>query len=219
MLSREFPSSLAEAEASSWRSHADNGAQVESQAGSTDDPCPEDMEFIEHDAALGVFRSPRPSITLDELQQQELRAKLLSESETKEGVDDAVSTEEGDEGAVCTKVWANHPSHTSLNSDKDRIDYFDLVVEDNDPWKPTVCQMGRYKPRSKKNGRTVYSPVFEVDLDSAEEQDVWGRDSSESQQQTRDEANSDVENDDEDDSDFEIIDHPTLDFSRMMAMD
>lgn len=208
MLSRES-ASWSEAEGSSWRSHADNGAQAGSQAVMEDDPFTEDMEIIEHDAALGVFRSPRPSFTLDELQQQELRAKLLKER----------GMQEEDKGDVCTKVWANHTSHTSLNSDTDRIDSLDLVVEDKDPWKPTVCQMGLYKPRSKKNGFTVYSPMSQLDLDSAEEQDVWGRDILEGQQQALDEADSDAKEEDEDESDYEIIDHQTLDYARMIALE
>lgn len=64
MLSREFASRFAEAEAGSWVSHADD----RSHAGWNDEACAEDLEFVEHDAAHGIFRSPRPSITLAELQ-------------------------------------------------------------------------------------------------------------------------------------------------------
>lgn len=206
MLSREFASSFAEAEANSWSSHADDGAKP----GLDDDACPEDLEFVEHDAAHGVFRSPRPSITLSELQQQQIRTNLLSKGPKKDDEEDA----------VCTKVWCRHSSHTSLKSDEDRVDSFDLIVDDNNPWKPTVCQMGKYKQIAKRNGHTVYSPAFKWALDSTEEQNIWDEDAAGRQQQERNETEPDKgEGEDEgDDSGFEMLEHPTLDFSIMMSM-
>lgn len=38
-----------------------------------------DAEYLEHDAALGVFKSPRPSYTLDELSKHTIRFRLLKE--------------------------------------------------------------------------------------------------------------------------------------------
>lgn len=207
MLSREFASSFAEAEANSWSSHVDDGARP----GLDDHVCPEDLEFVEHDAAHGVFRSPRPSITLSELQQQQIRSNLLSEEGPKK---------EDEEDAVCTKVWSCHSSYTSLKSDEDRVDSFDLIVDDNNPWKPTVCQMGKYKQTAKRNGHTVYSPVFNLALDAAEEQNIWDEDAAGRQQQECNEAEPDKGEDggEGDDSGFEMLEYPTLDFSIMMSM-
>lgn len=208
MLSREFASSFAEADANSWKSPADDRAKPRLN----NNACLDDIEVIEHDAAHGVFRSPRPSFTMSEFHRQQTRAKLLSEGPKKEDEEDD----------VCTKVWRRHSSHTILNSDKDRFHSLDLIVDDNNPWEPTVCQMGQYKQIAKWNGHTVYSPVFGSDSDSAEEQNIWDEDAAERRQQEHSEKGSDKsesEDEDEDeDSGFEMLDYPALEYSIIMSM-
>lgn len=49
-----------------------------------------DAEYVEHDAALSVFKSPRPSYTLDELQEREVRERLMEEQRKKDNPWDAV---------------------------------------------------------------------------------------------------------------------------------
>lgn len=49
---------------------------------------PFEAELVEHDAALSVFKSPRPSYTLDELRGREIRERLLDEA-TRSGFFDA----------------------------------------------------------------------------------------------------------------------------------
>lgn len=39
-----------------------------------------DFEFLDHDEALSVFRSPRPSDTLDELQKLAVRERIMKET-------------------------------------------------------------------------------------------------------------------------------------------
>lgn len=41
---------------------------------------PMDFEFLDHDEALNVFRSPRPSNTLDELEKLAIRERLMRET-------------------------------------------------------------------------------------------------------------------------------------------
>lgn len=41
---------------------------------------PMDFEFLDHDEALSVFKSPRPSDTLDELEKLAVRERLLKET-------------------------------------------------------------------------------------------------------------------------------------------
>lgn len=43
-----------------------------------------DAEYVEHDAALSVFKSPRPSYTLDELQEREVRERLMEQQSKKD---------------------------------------------------------------------------------------------------------------------------------------
>lgn len=194
MLSREFAPSVAEAEASSWRSHADEGTQARLD----DDTFQEDLEFIEHDAAHGVFRSPRPSITLSELQQQQLRENLLVEGATKEE----------DEDAVCKKVWSSHPSHTRLRSDKDRVKSFDLAFEDNNPWRLVHNQTDSCRHLGKRGDHTVCPPLFGLISNLAEEQNTWGDDDAEHQQKVRHVVESDVDSEWSDDAGFEMLDYP-----------
>lgn len=185
---------------SSWRLHTDDGAQ----AGFNDANCPEDMEFVEHDAAHSVFRSPRPSMTLDELQQQQLRANLLSQ--------DAVNEENKD--AVCTKVWGSHSSHTSLESDNDRVKSFDPVVDDINPWKLMNSQMGKCKRLDKRGSHRVCPPVLVVKSDSTEEQNAWEGDTADYQQRVPEETDSDSEEEEDDDAGFELLDYPIIGPSR-----
>lgn len=41
---------------------------------------PMDFEFLDHDEALSVFRSPRPSDTLDELEKLAVRERIMKET-------------------------------------------------------------------------------------------------------------------------------------------
>lgn len=207
MPSREFASPSGKAVEGSSRPHPNDGAH----AGSDDDHGTYALEFVEHDAAHGVFRSPRPSITLDEYLAQQLRGNLQSAGEVMEEVEDEAEEDEDedtdeedleDEGAVCTKVWNNRPSHTCLESDQDRDDSFDLIVEDNCAFKPTVLKTGSYKKVGRKQGHTVYAPVFPFQIESAKEQTNGGE--------------SEVE-EESDDEGFEILAYPSVNIGRIIA--
>lgn len=67
-----------------------------------------DAEYIEHDAALGVFKSPRPSYTLDELSSHTIRSRLLTEQ--RELHPDDVSNSKGHTVSVIeTSHWEVNP--------------------------------------------------------------------------------------------------------------
>lgn len=97
-----------------------------------------DLEFVEHDQAAHVFKSPRPSYTLDELQKEQTRQRLLMEQYDLNDIGNAVC--EDDEPHQLESIPKSHklivPEH---NAWLDQLKNFD-ANEDEDVDRQEVKQ-------------------------------------------------------------------------------
>lgn len=123
---------------------------------------PDDIEIIEHDEAHGVFRSPRPSQTLDELQQSQIRELLMKGCST-----------EGDNVEGSTEAWNTQPSHADLTPHQDTSGFLGHITEDSNPWKLVGLPSDDHKGTCEKGGIFVSSAAPVLALDSVDEQSAW----------------------------------------------
>ncbi|KAI3401222.1 hypothetical protein diail_11928 [Diaporthe ilicicola] len=101
-----------------------------------------DAEVIQHDEARGVFRSPRPSVTLAELQEREA-AEKLSHGAGKDGKDAAPGKASIRGGVFGGNPWDDLwlAAKNDVGSDASRFrESLDLDAEANKAWEEAAAE-------------------------------------------------------------------------------